>query len=119
MSWFRKLLNLFRRDRVEATMQVEMMHPLAERTRRNQQARMPLAEAYDAAERQFGNLASLQERAREGHRGTEVRIAEAMPAKSRQYFRTAGGRVSPAAGNTHTPASRVGRAPAGVLAPSL
>jgi predicted permease len=60
-----KFLNLFRRRQLDVEMQTEMQHHLEEQTRRNLQAGMSSDEAACAAQRQFGNLVSLQERARE------------------------------------------------------
>lgn len=66
MKLLSQFLNLFRRRKLETEMQAEILHHLAEQTRRNEAAGMPLAEAYYTAERQFGNVASVQEQAREG-----------------------------------------------------
>ena len=65
MTWFRRLRSRLRRHKLEADMQEEMRHHLAEQARRNEAAGMSAADARYAATRQFGNLASLQERARE------------------------------------------------------
>lgn len=66
MKPLRKLRNLFRRRKLDADMQAEMRHHLEEQTRRNVQAGMPLTEAACAAQREFGNVAGLQQQAREG-----------------------------------------------------
>jgi hypothetical protein len=66
MKFLRKLRALFRKDTLEAEMAEEMRHHLEEQTRRNVRAGMALHDAVHAAHRQFGNVASLQEQAREG-----------------------------------------------------
>jgi predicted permease len=68
MSWLRKLRALIHRDRIDAEMRDEMRHHLEAQTQRNVQAGMPPAEAAYAAQRQFGNVASVQEQAREVRR---------------------------------------------------
>jgi predicted permease len=92
MKLFRRLRSLFQKEKTEAEMRAEILHHLAEQTRRNEQAGMPLAEAYYAAERQFGNVASIQEQAREG-RGwfwleqsvADLRFAARVLAKQRVF----------------------------------
>jgi predicted permease len=62
----RRLRHLFRRQQVEAEMAEEMNFHLEERTADNLADGLPPGEARCAAQRRFGNLASIQERAREG-----------------------------------------------------
>ncbi|HWA27372.1 MAG TPA: ADOP family duplicated permease [Lacunisphaera sp.] len=66
MKLFRQFLNLFRRGRLEADMAEEMRLHVEGQTERNRAAGMNPDEARYAALRQFGNVASIQERAREG-----------------------------------------------------
>jgi len=66
MHFWRKLRSLFRRNRLEAEMAEEMQAHLEFQTEKNIAAGLDADEARDAALRQFGNVASLQERAREG-----------------------------------------------------
>lgn len=66
MKFLRNLRALFRKGKLDAEMAEEMRHPLEEQTRRNVQAGMAPTEAHYAAQRQFGNVASIQEQAREG-----------------------------------------------------
>src|SRR5262245_48937046 len=65
MSFWSKIRSVLFRRKVDTEMAAEMRHHLEEQTRRNVRAGMPLTEAAYAAQRQFGNLASLQEQARE------------------------------------------------------
>jgi hypothetical protein len=68
MNPLRKLRSLFRRNKLDAEMQVEMCAHIELQTERNIAAGMNADEARFAALRQFGNVASLQERARDGRR---------------------------------------------------
>ncbi|HTL69180.1 MAG TPA: ADOP family duplicated permease [Lacunisphaera sp.] len=65
MKLLRRLRSLFRREKLEAEMAEEMRHHLELQAERNRAAGMDAREASYAAEREFGNVASLQERARE------------------------------------------------------
>ncbi|HVT71554.1 MAG TPA: ABC transporter permease [Lacunisphaera sp.] len=64
MKLLRQLRALFRRAQLDAEMQAEMRHHLESQAEQNRAAGMEADEARFAAEREFGNLASLQERAR-------------------------------------------------------
>lgn len=83
-----KLKSLFRRRQLDAEMREEMRHHIEEQTRRNIASGMDADEARYAALRQFGNVSSIQERAREA-RGwiwveqiwREFRFAIRIPAK--------------------------------------
>ncbi|HEX2861353.1 MAG TPA: ABC transporter permease, partial [Lacunisphaera sp.] len=66
MKLLRKLRALFRRDRLEAEMAEEMRAHVELQTERNLATGMEPDEARYAALRQFGNVASVQEQAREG-----------------------------------------------------
>lgn len=66
MKFFRQLRSFFRRQRLDAEMAEEMRQHLELQAERNRAAGMDQSEARYAAERQFGNLASLQEQARAG-----------------------------------------------------
>ena len=61
----RNFFALFRRQRLDAEMSEEMQLHIELQTERNRQAGMNPDEARYAAQRQFGNVASIQERARE------------------------------------------------------
>ena len=65
MKLLRKIRTLFRKEKLDADMAEEMRHHLEAQMRRNLAAGMPSDEARFAAQRQFGNVASIQERARE------------------------------------------------------
>lgn len=65
MKPLRRLLSLVRRRRLEAEMRAEMEHHLALQAERLRATGMDGAEARWAALRAFGNVASVQERARE------------------------------------------------------
>jgi len=65
MKLLRRLGSLFRRDRLDADMAEEMRLHLEMQTERNRAAGMSADEARYAALRQFGNVASVQERARD------------------------------------------------------
>jgi predicted permease len=65
MSLFRRLRYLFRRQRVEDDMAEEMRFHLEQRAAELAAAGLSAEEARDAAQRRFGNTASLQEQARE------------------------------------------------------
>lgn len=66
MKLLRQFLNLFRRRKLEADMAEEMRAHLELQAERNCAAGMDTDEAHYAAQRQFGNVASLQEQARDG-----------------------------------------------------
>ncbi len=65
-SWFHHLTRPFRRSRVEREMAEEMRAHLEEQTLRNIAAGMNENDARAAAHRQFGGVAQIQERARDG-----------------------------------------------------
>lgn len=65
MKFLPKLRSLFRKSRLDAEMDVEMRTHLELQAERNRAAGMDSEESRYAALRQFGNVASLQERARE------------------------------------------------------
>jgi len=69
MKLLRKFQNLFRRQRLEAEMAEEMRAHLELQAERLKDSGMTAEEARFAAQRQFGNLPSIQERAREGRGG--------------------------------------------------
>jgi len=66
MKLLRQLRNLFRKRALDAEMAEEMRLHLEMQAERNRAGGMEAEEARYAALRQFGNVASLQERAREG-----------------------------------------------------
>ena len=66
MKALRKLRMLFHRRKLDAEMTDEMRAHLDLQTQRNVSAGMSSDEARDLAHRQFGNVASIQERARAG-----------------------------------------------------
>ncbi len=89
MSPLRRIMSYFRREKLDTEMTEEMRHHLEEQTRRNVQAGMPLREAVYAAQRQFGNVASIQEQVREARGwifwervGANVRLAVRSLAKN-------------------------------------
>ena len=69
MNWLSRvgfrIRDLFQKDRLEAEMNEEMRLHLDLQMRRNLDAGMSLHEAQTAAQRQFGNLASIQEQVRD------------------------------------------------------
>jgi len=65
MQFFRKLSTLWRKNELDADMAEELRLHLEQRTRENIAAGMNPDEAQYAAQRQFGNLAAIQEQARE------------------------------------------------------
>ncbi len=65
MRWLRKLRSLFRKESLETEMADEMQAHLEFQIERNLKAGMKPDEARYAALRQFGNVASVQEQARE------------------------------------------------------
>jgi len=65
MKLLRKIFALFRRRKLDAEMSEEMQHHVELQTGRNLEAGMNPDEARYAALRQFGNVASIQEQARE------------------------------------------------------
>ena len=62
----RKFRSLFRKEKLDAEMAEEMRFHLDERTESNAADGLPPDEARYAAQRRFGNVASIQEQAREG-----------------------------------------------------
>jgi putative ABC transport system permease protein len=66
MKLLRKLRSLFRKDQLDAEMSEEMRLHVELQTEVNRKAGMNPEEARYAALRQFGNVASIQEQAREG-----------------------------------------------------
>src|SRR5688572_25774053 len=64
MSWPRKFFSLIRRRRIDAEMREEMKAHLELQAERNRRSGMSVEEADLAAQREFGNVASLQEQAR-------------------------------------------------------
>ncbi|HYC72736.1 MAG TPA: permease prefix domain 1-containing protein, partial [Opitutaceae bacterium] len=93
-----RILSSFRKRKLESDMADEMRHHLEEQTRRNVRAGMPADEAAYAARREFGNLASIQEQAREV-RGwlwldnflRDLRIGVRVLARERAFFLIAPG----------------------------
>jgi predicted permease len=65
MNILRRIQFLFRKDRLDAEMAEEMQAHVALQTERNRKAGMKLEDARYAALRQFGNVAAIQEQARE------------------------------------------------------
>ena len=65
IQFFRRFLALFRKERLDRDMAEEMRFHLNQRTADNVADGVPADEAHYAALRQFGNVASIQERARE------------------------------------------------------
>ena len=65
MKFLHRLRSLFRKGKLDAEMAAEMRHHVELQTERNRAAGMDPDEARYAALRQFGNVASVQERARE------------------------------------------------------
>ncbi|MBL9204860.1 MAG: hypothetical protein JNN01_07230, partial [Opitutaceae bacterium] len=63
--WLQRLLNLARRKRWEQEMAEEMRHHLEQQTQLNREGGMEESEARWAAQRQFGHVAGIQERARD------------------------------------------------------
>ena len=66
MSFLHKLRALFRKEKLDSEMAEEMRHHVELQTGLNLKAGMNPDEAHYAALRQFGNLAGIQEQAREG-----------------------------------------------------
>ena len=67
MNFFRRFRSLFRRRSVEAEMAEEMRYHLDQRAAEYAADGLAGEEARLAAQRRFGNAASLQEQAREAH----------------------------------------------------
>ena len=67
MNFFRRLSFLFRRRQSEAEMAEEMRYHLEQRAADLATDGLPETEAHFAAQRKFGNVASIQEHAREAH----------------------------------------------------
>ncbi len=66
MPWFRKLRAVVRKEAIEVEMTAEMQRHVELQTELNLQSGMKPDEARYAALRQFGNVASIQQQAREG-----------------------------------------------------
>lgn len=66
MKLFRKLRSLFRKRKLDAEMAEEMRYHLEQSAADSAADGMPSDEARYAAQRRFGNVASIQEQAREG-----------------------------------------------------
>lgn len=66
MNLLKKIRAVFHKDRLNAEMGEEMRHHLDLQAERNASAGMNSEEARHAAHREFGNVASLQQQAREG-----------------------------------------------------
>ncbi len=69
MKFLRQLRSFFLRQRLDDEMRAEMAQHLELQAARNEATGMDATEAHHAAQRQFGNVASLQERARERRAG--------------------------------------------------
>lgn len=65
MSFLRQLRSLFQKDKLDAEMTEEMRLHVELQTEANRKAGMDPDEARYAAQRQFGNVASIQEQSRE------------------------------------------------------
>jgi len=65
MKFLRRIRSLFRKDKLDAEMAEEMRHHVEMQTGLNLKAGMTAEDARYAAIRQFGNVASIQEQARE------------------------------------------------------
>ncbi|HET7536117.1 MAG TPA: ABC transporter permease, partial [Candidatus Didemnitutus sp.] len=74
MKPFRRIFSLFHREKLDAEMAEEMRQHLEAQTRRNVQAGMSLQDAHAAAQRSFGNVASIQQQARERRRGAKLEL---------------------------------------------
>jgi predicted permease len=66
MKFHRKFRSFFRKEKLDAEMAEEMRHHVELQTELNRKAGMSAEDARYAALRQFGNVSSIQERAREG-----------------------------------------------------
>ena len=75
MKFLRKLRSLFRKDKLDAEMAEEMRHHVELQKELNLKAGLDPAEALYAALRQFGNVASIQERAREARAWVWLELA--------------------------------------------
>lgn len=82
MKFLRKLRSLFQKEKLDAEMAEEMRLHVELQTERNIAAGLNVEEARFAALRQFGNVAGIQERAREGrgwvwleHWGRDIRFS--------------------------------------------
>ncbi|MEJ1971742.1 MAG: ABC transporter permease [Lacunisphaera sp.] len=66
MKLLRRIRSLFRKDRLDAEMAEEMRLHLELQAERNRAVGMSAEEAHYAAQREFGNVGAIQQRAREG-----------------------------------------------------
>jgi predicted permease len=69
MKFLRQFRSLFQKDKLDADMTEEMRQHLEQQAERNRAAGMDAEEARAAAQREFGNLVSLQQQAREARPG--------------------------------------------------
>ncbi len=76
MKFLRQLRALFRHQQLEAEMVEEMQQHLERQAALNQAAGLSMEEARAAAQRQFGNVAGIQQQAREGR--WAFRVEQAM-----------------------------------------
>ncbi|HYC72776.1 MAG TPA: ABC transporter permease [Opitutaceae bacterium] len=89
-SW-KRILNFFRRRKLESEMADEMRHHLEEQARRSVRAGMPADEAAFAARREFGNVVKIQESAREARGGAALdRLAQDVRHAARGLWRSPG-----------------------------
>ena len=91
MNFFRRLSFLFRRQQSEAEMAEEMRYHLEQRAADLATDGLPESEARLAAQRRFGNTASIQEHAREAHGwGWLERFGKDLHFAARQLIRSPG-----------------------------
>lgn len=91
MAFFRRLRHLFNRRRSEAEMAEEMRQHLEHRASEFASEGLPPDEARYAAQRRFGNLASIQEQAREAQGwGWLERFVRDLQFAARQLLRSPG-----------------------------
>ena len=91
MNPFRRLRYLFGRRRAEAEMAEEMRFHLEQRAAELAEQGLPDADARAAAQRRFGNAASLQEQAREAWGwGSLQRFGRDLAFAARQLVRSPG-----------------------------
>ncbi len=91
MNFFRRLRYLFRRQATEAEMAEEMRFHLEQRMADKLDDGLSPEEASFAAQRKFGNLARIQEQAREAHGwGWLERLLKDLHFAARQFVRSPG-----------------------------